>query len=57
MHVSSKFLGGVCFYLSQNVLAADYDKHSYYFFSATTKEPTYVVLVIAEPPFFTPEDK
>lgn len=38
-------------YPPNEVLDADYDTHFYYFFCATTKEPTYVVLVVDEPPF------
>lgn len=33
------------------VLTAVYDTHCYHFFSATTSEPTHVILVIAESPF------
>lgn len=32
------------------VLVADYDTHFHHFFSATTDEPTHIVLVFAEPP-------
>lgn len=46
---SSKEL--VCIRHPNEVLAADYDAYTYYFISATTNEPTHVVLVIVEPPF------
>lgn len=48
----SKFLKGACLYSSSNeVLVADYDTRFNYFFSATSSEPIYVVLVVVVSPF------
>lgn len=41
----------------EEVPAAVYDAHFHYFFSATTNEPTCIVLVIVKAPIFIKDDK